>query len=183
MAYLLFKGRAYYRNDLPGLAVLLEMLKEKHGSIISKLTRAFVQRTRMNKLTLLTQVAATDEQRFLLALLLFLPTRQHILEMLTLECPDQNAAEKFVEIVKSLDDGRDNVWGFALKPLTLAVLRCVLDGLNAGQIVARFGKTADRERYSPDSVESEYRQLRAQLAFEALFTDQQSSLTSGLPHP
>ena len=96
--------------------------------------------------------------------------REQITEMLTLEYPDKNPGDLFIEIVKSLDVDGSNVWGLPLKPLTLAVLRSVLEGVNAEQTVARLSNTGDGEPYSPQSVEAEYRQLRARPAFEALFT-------------
>lgn len=90
-------------------AGLLEVARERHGPVIDEMVPVFAQQNRTAEIIRRRGQVTRDDHRFFLALLLNLPDRARILELVAQRYPDTEAGEQVVEWVGEL--GRTRVWG------------------------------------------------------------------------
>ena len=133
---------------------ILEKCKGTHGELTDLVLPVLEERERQMSIILRRGTITKDAHRFFLALLLNVPSREKILELVEQRYPDQDAVETILDWVEEL--GRTRVLGSKeTNALGMAefddsyvfVLECLLRGLSAEEINQRA--TAE---YPPDNA-------------------------------
>ncbi len=91
------------------LARVIDAARTAHGSVIDQFLLALYEQQRVEEIVRLRSYLKTNEHRFFLALLLNLPDRKKLLELVGDRFPDQDAVDTVLDWVMELSSVR--VWG------------------------------------------------------------------------
>jgi hypothetical protein len=159
---------------------LLEIARRRHGSLVDLISSVFEEAQRQHHLISRRAQITSNEHRFFLALLLNIPERAKILELVAQRFPERDPVDTITDWVEELATTR--MWG-ASEPNVLGidnfdedylfVFRCLLRGLSIEQLA-----TAYAEEYAVDltpdvtgKLEKLGQALRRSMLFKAILFD------------
>jgi hypothetical protein len=159
---------------------ILERCKGTHGDLADLVLPVLEEQERQTSIIQRRGTITTDAHRFFLALLLNVPNRQRILELVKQRYPDQDPVETVLDWVEEL--GRTRVLGSKetnalgmpeFDDSLVFVLECLLQGLSADEI-----KEKAVAQYPPDhaaelitQIPALMESLRASILFKSLLAD------------
>ncbi|NOT63787.1 MAG: hypothetical protein HOP19_26530, partial [Acidobacteria bacterium] len=155
---------------------LLATARRRHGALVDLIPDVFEEARRQNNLTHRRGQITGAEHRFFLALLLNVPNRQRVLEMIAQRFPQTDPLDQIAEWVESL--AHTKVWGSS-EPNVLGienydddyalVLRCLFQGMTFAQTLEAFATETSAEEAAEfrDELESLYSTIRNSMIFKA----------------
>jgi hypothetical protein len=159
---------------------LLETARRKHGKLADLVPAVFEESRRQNNLIHRRGQITSPEHRFFLALLLNVPDRNRVLEMVRQRFPERDPIETALEWVEEL--ALTKVWGSS-EPNVLGIenfdddylfaLRCLLEGRTAAETLELCAAELADE-YTPEigeKLEALYNSISASDLFRALFAE------------
>ena len=160
----------------------LEIARRRHGELVDLIPPVFEEIKRQNYLVQRRGQINGSEHRFFLALLLNVPDRARVLEMVKHRFPDQNPVHTITEWVEELANTRvmgssePNVLGIKdFDDDYLFVFQSLLEGLTVEQIRKNFeeessGDNAETRESIPDKLCDA---IRNSILFKSIFSEQQ----------
>jgi methyltransferase (TIGR00027 family) len=141
------------------LAALWEQARARHGRLIDYLPAVFDEDRRLAALTDMRRSLHDPDGRFLLALLVSLPDRASIFDLIRRRY-DGDPADRILSWLDDLRhlpgaDGASNVLGLNLNDVSLAVVRCLLEGRAFDDLKRRL-----QQEYDPAEVDGQEEALR-----------------------
>ena len=134
-------------------ARLVDLARSRHGELVDLIPPVYEENQRQYNIIMRRGYLTSSDQRFFLALLLNVPHRAMILELVKQRCPEQEPVETIAKWVEELSttrlygSGEANVLGVENYDDTSGlVLRCRLRGLSVEQT-----KQAVRKEYEGES--------------------------------
>lgn len=132
----------------PRFLTLLEGVPRRHAPLLDRLDAYVEERSRERNIASRRQLITRPEHRFLLALLLTVPSRRDLLRIVG-AAHEGAAADTITTWIEELaamkTPGTDdpNVLGIHLDDTALRVVRHLLDGVSDGQVLERLGADFD----------------------------------------
>ncbi len=123
------------------LARLLAAARGTHGEIVDHLYAAATHERRIRLISKLRKQVTAPEPRFLLALLMLLPERDAILEVVAARHPERDPRATVMAWLEALS-GLDLV-GIEFDEVNQIVFRALLDGCDDGGVLAALGEVFD----------------------------------------
>ena len=129
----------------PRFQSVLDAVPERHGPLLARFQKFIDERARERNIASRRRLITRPEHRFLLALLLTVPSRRELLrivgEAYAGAAPAETVAAWVAELAAMKAPGTDepNVLGIHLDETSLGVLRHLLDGVSDGQVLERLG--------------------------------------------
>ena len=177
---------------------LLEIARRRHGALVDLIPPVFDEVKRQNYLIQRRGQITGNEHRFFLALLLNVPDRSRVLELVRQRFPEQNPVETIVGWVdelantKMIGSSESNVLGINnLDDDYLFVLQCMLEGHTIEQVRSAFeeevspvqtestqAETTQAETTS-DKPEQLYNAIRDSMPFKSIFLNQSDATFGG----
>lgn len=155
---------------------LIETARRRHGGLVDLIPDVFDEARRQNNLIHRRGQITGAEHRFFLALLLNVPNRQRVLEMIAQRFPQADPLDKIVEWVEAL--AHTKVWGSS-EPNVLGienydddyalVLRCLFQGKTFEQTLEDFAAETSAEEAAEfrSELASLYSTIRNSMIFKA----------------
>lgn len=159
---------------------LLDVARKRHGDLVDLILPIFEEVQRQQNLIHRRGQITSNEHRFLLALLLNVPDRVKLLELVKQRVPDRNPIETVMEWIEELADTKAvgsneaNVLGIeGVDEDYLLVLQRMLEGASLADLREAF-----EEEFSADNLEDLgekpkelYEAIRNSALFKAIFLD------------
>jgi hypothetical protein len=159
---------------------LLDIARRRHGDLVDLISSVFEEAQREHNLVYRRGQITSPEHRFFLALLLNVPDRVRLLELVKQRFPDQEPIETVLDWVdelantKALGSTEENVLGLSgFDDHYLLALQCMLEGRSLEQTRNTF-----QEEYPPeyaaelgDKPAELYHAIRDSMPFKAIFQD------------
>jgi len=124
---------------------LIEVARDKHGELVELFPAVFEERERQLEIVRRRQFITREEHRFLLALLLNVPDRSMILELVGARFPDADPIETLINWIEDLsntkvfDSSEENVLGMDnFDDDSLFVLECLFRDLSSEAMKKQF---------------------------------------------
>jgi hypothetical protein len=133
----------------PRFGAMLEALPPRHAALRGRFQKYVEERYRERNIASRRRLITKPEHRFLLALLLTVPSRRELLRIVGEAhpgvAPADTVAAWIAELSAMKGPGADepNVLGIHLEDTSLRVLRHLLDGVSDGQVLERLGADFD----------------------------------------
>jgi hypothetical protein len=157
------------RHAHDALEDLLGAARKRHGTLVDAMRPSLAEARRQANIVLRRDRIVETEHRFFLALLLNLPDRASIFDMVRARHPGADPVRWIVEQVRSLS-GEDRI-GLRFDALSLEVLGGLLDGHAEEGVQAalehRYGRQAVRGQQ--DQLSQLFLQMREALLLQPLF--------------
>ena len=159
---------------------LLEIARRRHGEIVDLILPVFEEVKRQQNLIQRRGQITSNEHRFFLALLLNVPDRVKVLELVRQRFPEQdpvNTITGWVEELantKMVGSNESNVLGIdCFDDDYLFVFQSLLEGLTLEQIKVSFeeGFSEEEALASAANLEELYNSIRNSILFKPLFID------------
>jgi hypothetical protein len=171
------RAGAPQREDEERLARLVASARRRHGEIVSLFTPAYAEMQRKTRLIERRRFVTGREHRFFLALLLNVPYRRHILQLVAQRFPQADPIDTVVRWVQELSAVKasqasapgGNGGGFS--PVQLRVLRRLLEGLSVEEAKAELaaGRTDEDGRRLRGEADALYDFLQSSILKSLLF--------------
>jgi hypothetical protein len=167
---------------------LMETARRRHGALIDLIPPVFAEAKRQNNLIHRRGQITTPEHRFFLALLLNVPDRQRVLELVGQRFPERDPIETVMEWVEEL--ALTKLWGssepnvLGLKDCDddyLFVLRCLLEGRSLTE-AQELCATELADEYTDDiaaKIALLYQSVPVSDLFGSLFTESAKEIAKG----
>ncbi len=130
----------------------LDTAREHHGAAIDLFEECFREQARQHEIIDIRRFVTCPDQRFLLALLLNVPDRRAVLELIARRSPDRDPVDEFLDRIEELSTTRElgspapNVLGIPdFGTAHLVVLRRLLDGGSLEEAAADLGEVFTAE--------------------------------------
>jgi hypothetical protein len=163
----------------------LEVARRRHGELVDLIVPVLEEVQRQNNLIMRRGLITGNEHRFFLALLLNVPDRDRILELVRNRVPERNPVDTLVDWIEELANTKlagsseANVLGIeGIDEDYLFVLQCLFEGRSLEQT-----KDAFEEEFSGegawslgDKLEKLYKDIRNSMLFKSIFLDQVPSV-------
>ena len=157
---------------------LFETARRRHGDLVDLIPSVFAEARRQNNLIHRRSQITSPEHRFFLALLLNVPSRQRLLEMVRQKFPDNNPIETVLGWVEEL--ALTKVWGAAegnvlgIKDFDdeyLFVLQCLLEGRSLSETKQSYSQELGEEDgpLGTEKLEMLYQTIATSDLFGSLF--------------
>ena len=166
---------------------LLEIARRRHGELVDFILPVFDESARQNYLIQRRGQITSNEHRFFLALLLNVPDREKLLELVKHRFPDQDPVETVIDWVEELANTRaagspePNVLGIhGIDEDYLLVLQCLLEARSLEQTKTAFEQELAVEDVgsSSDKVQKLYEDIRNSILFKSVFLDQRPAIVT-----
>ena len=157
---------------------LLEKARQKHGGLVDYVPPVLEEFERQEDIVRRRQFITSNEHRFFLALLLNVPSREKMLELVKEEFPESNPIDKVLDWVSELSatkvfgSSEPNVLGIGdFKDDHLFVLQCLLENLSRQQITEALERAypADYAKVLGGKIDTISAALRCSVPFKAMF--------------
>ncbi|MBI4469762.1 MAG: hypothetical protein HY650_10635 [Acidobacteria bacterium] len=161
-------------------ASLLEVARVRHGELVDLILPVIEEAQRQRNIVQRRSQITNNEHRFFLALLLNVPDRHRILDLVNQRFPDQDPVTTVVEWVEELANTRmigsqeNNVLGIQIVDDNfLLVFQCMLEGKTVEETlhVCSSGEDAEDGGNIPSRLEEHYLSIRNSLLFGSIFSD------------
>jgi hypothetical protein len=153
--------------DADLMGELYDRARRRHGDETVDLVRRVCEGERRTRIVVAARARISDPNvRFLLALLMLMPDRASIFEVIRLELPD---LDPLAAIEGWLTGISERVIGFDFNEVNRILFRSLVEGLNQEQLLQRL-----RDQYSPASLDKlldHTRRLAQSDLFFALFSE------------
>jgi len=168
---------------------LLETARTRHGELVDLILPVFDEALRQRSLVQRRGQITSSEHRFLLALLLNVPDRRKVLELVGQRFPVGNPVETITEWVAELANtkvfgsGEPNVLGiYDFDEDYLFVLQCLLEGLTVDQIKKAFEDDLSQEEFQNLGTKPEdlCDSIRNSTPFKSIFVEAPVSAAAGI---
>jgi hypothetical protein len=148
------------------LEPFLDVVRRRHGALADVLPAVLAEARRMEQLRNLRNVTQSPEHRFLLALLLNVPNRKDLLRLVREHTPDRDPIDTVVRWIQEMTTEQaegSNVLEIDFDETSLAMLRCVIEGLSFEEAKVRFARDYTQEEVEAQSeaLEALYHDLHA----------------------
>lgn len=178
--YVLSKARQVFKEDEAPFTRMVERARDRHGSKVDMLIPV-IEEMRREALLVSRRERITDpEHRFLLALLINLPDRDSILDVIR-QTYGGEPRERVVQWLKALSD--KDVLGLEFDDVNLSIVRHLLEGLTLEEVVRRLATAYPDEQIIAQQAEIEEHceRIRDLVAFRALLrpSAREASLSAG----
>jgi len=163
----------------------LEIVRRRHGELADLIMPVIEESQRQNYIARRRQQITGNEHRFFLALLMNVPDKARILELVESRFPESDPIETVTEWVDELANTRvagsseSNVLGIAdLDESFLFVFQCMLEGRALDQITSTLGGDPSDEGSgtSIEKLKEQYEAIRDSMLFRSIFSDSQAGL-------
>ncbi len=151
LAYRVLELSALRLGSFASLRHHLPALKAKHGEVAESFERAVLSRLRLANIVNRRCIVADEEHRFLLALLMLLPDRSSVLELVRERHPDLDAPELVVRWLRELA-AKDcearwgpNPLGFEIDDAAEEFLLCILLGDSIETAASKASQSPSRQ--------------------------------------
>ncbi len=161
-------------NDHDGLARLLAFARERHPEA-QAFPALFAEKRRQSYIVARRKLVRSPEHRFFLALLLNLPARAQVLELVAQRVPGRAPIDVVVDWVAGLSaitlEGElaPNPIGFEFGEGELAILRALLHGHEGEDLLAQLGDVFDDVDEQREDIFALAEALRHAVLFRPLF--------------
>ncbi len=145
--YYMFEGLTRRKVSKSLLGELYEKARQRHGEIVDLFMRACEGGRRTRIAIALRSKVVDPEARFFLALLMLLPDRDAIFELIRTRYPDAEPMAMIERWLESLS-GRETI-GFDFSPVNRLLFRGLVEGSDIEDLVERF-----RTEFSEVSIET-----------------------------
>ncbi len=154
----------------------LEIARRRHGELVDLILPVFEEAHRQQNLVLRRGQITSNEHRFFLALLLNVPDREKVIDLVKRRFHEANPVDTIIEWVEELANTKvsgssePNVLGIDIDDYYLFVLQCLLEGRTIEQT-----KTAFEEEFSThaedlgDKLEILYDDIQNSMLFRSIF--------------
>jgi hypothetical protein len=158
----------------------LEIARERHGELADMIPPVIAEARRQNNLTYRRSLITSKEHRYFLALLLNVPDRVKLLELVKQRFPDSEPVETVLNWVEQLASTRvmgateANALGINnFDDDYLLVLQCLLEGFSLKQTKEAFEQEFSAEYAAGlgNKPEELYNSIRNSILFGSLFQD------------
>ncbi|MEK6406939.1 MAG: hypothetical protein AABN34_08250 [Acidobacteriota bacterium] len=166
---------------------LLETARRRHGELVDLMLPVFEEGIRQRNLVHRRGQITSNEHRFFLALLLNVPDRAKVLELVRQRFPEQNPVSTITDWVEELANTRvagaheANVLGIdGIDDDYLFVLQCLLEGRTVEQTKTAFEEEFSAEEASGlgSKLEKLYSDIRNSMLFKSIFLEPTSEPAS-----
>ena len=150
--FYMFSGLTRRKVERGLLDELYGLACQRHGDVVD-LFRQVCEAERRRRIVVLLRAKITDpEERFLLALLMLMPDRDSILEIVRLQFPD---AEPLAAIERWLEgmSGKETI-GFDFNDTNRLIFRCLVEGLDTEGLLHRL-----RAEFRGDAIDAHRERL------------------------
>jgi hypothetical protein len=156
----------------------LEVVGRRHGDLADLILPVFEEVQRQQNLIHRRGQITSNEHRFFLALLLNVPDRLKILDLVKQRFPEQNPITTIVDWVEELANTKvfgspePNVLGINdIDDQYLFVLQCLLEGFSSEEMKRTFEQEFAQEdfRAAADRVHQLYEEIRNSMLFKSIF--------------
>ena len=163
---------------------LVEIARQRHGEVVDLILPVFEEVQRQNHIIHRRGQITSNEHRFFLALLLNVPDRIKVLDLVRERFPDENPVNTIMDWVeelastKVLGSSEPNVLGIKdFDDDYLFVFQCLLEGLALEQIKSAFEEefSAEHARSLENKPEELYHAIRSSMLFKSIFLDSQTA--------
>lgn len=166
---------------------LLEVARRRHGALADLIPPVFDEVKRQNYLIQRRGQITSSDHRFFLALLLNVPDRNRLLELVGQRFPEQSPVDTVVGWVddlahtKLVGSSESNVLGVSdLDDDYLFVFQCMLEGLTIEQIKSAFEEEASADQAdAAEKPERLYDSIRESMPFKSIFHDLPALVKAG----
>jgi hypothetical protein len=165
-------------NGTGRFSSLIEVARQKHGSLVDLLPPVFEELQRNLRLVDQRKYITSAEHRFFLALLLNVPDRARILELVKQRLPSRDPVETICDWLRQLSTAKlpgsqANIVGIeGFDDFYLSVFRSLLQGLSSREIENSLdGEALDRANSQWGGVEQMCDALANTTLFRAIFHD------------
>jgi hypothetical protein len=157
---------------------LLETARRRHGELVDLMLPVFEEAIRQRNLVHRRGQITSNEHRFFLALLLNVPDRAKVLELVRQRFPEQDPVNTITDWVEELANTRvagssePNVLGIDdFDEDYLFVFQCLLEGLTIEQMKSAFQEELSEEDFRGlgDKPETLYDTIRNSMLFGSIF--------------
>lgn len=165
----------------------LEIARRRHGELVDLIRPVFEEAHRQQNLVLRRGQITSSEHRFFLALLLNVPDREKLLDLVRRRFPEQNPVNTVTDWVEELANTKvsgssePNVLGIdEIDEDYLFVLQCLLEGRNVEQTKSAFEEefSAEDARSLGDKLERLYYDIQNSMLFRSIFLDSSISVAA-----
>jgi hypothetical protein len=163
---------------------LLEIARRRHGKLVDLIQPVFEEVERQNHIIHRRGQITSPEHRFFLALLLNVPDRARILDLVSARFPEQNPVETITNWVEELANTKilgspeSNALGIDnFDDDYLFAFQCLLEGLTVEQTKSAFEQEFSTQ-YAEElgsKPEDLYSAIRSSIIFKSIFLDLSSS--------
>ena len=169
---------------------LLDIVRRRHGDLADLIPPVFEEVQRQQNLIQRRGQITESEHRFFLALLLNVPDRLKILDLVRQRFPEQDPVTTILDWVEELGHTRlfgspePNVLGIEnLDDEYMFVLQCLLEGLTVEQMKSAFEQefSAEDARGSSGKLEGLFEEIRTSMLFKSIFHDSAPSMETCEP--
>jgi len=159
---------------------LLQIARRRHGELVDFILPLIEEGQRQNNLVLRRGQITSNEHRFFLALLLNVPDRGKVLDLVRQRYPEKDPINTITEWVDELANTRvagshePNVLGIDnVDEDYLFVFQCLLEGLTIDQTKRAIDEelSAEDARSLEDNVERLYSDIRNSMLFKSIFRE------------
>ncbi len=163
---------------------LIEIARQRHGEFVDLILPVFEEVQRQNHIIHRRGQITSNEHRFFLALLLNVPDRIKVLDLVRERFPDQNPINTIMGWVEELastkvfGSSESNVLGIKdFDDYYLFVFQCLLEGLALEQMKSAFEEefSAEHARSLGNKLEELYNAIRSSMLFKSIFLDSQTT--------
>jgi hypothetical protein len=167
---------------------LLAIARNRHGDLVDFIQPVIDERLRQQNLIQRRGQVTSNEHRFFLALLLNVPDRVKVLELIKQRFPDRNPVETVIDWVEEL--ATTKVMGAAEVNVLgindfdddyLLVLQCLLEGRSLEQTEVAFEQefSADYAASLGDKPARLYQSIRNSMLFKSIFHNLPATMNAG----
>jgi hypothetical protein len=147
-SYRLLRGLFAELRDLAAMEPYLARVSERHGARADLFAPALRHLARESRIRAMRSEAIHPEHRIFLALLLNVPHRRILYQLIQAEHPGMDPTEQVLRWVRELSamrsgPGGESVLGVEVDDAALLALRCGLEGLSRDAMLARFSEEFD----------------------------------------
>lgn len=164
---------------------LLATARQRHGQRVELIPPVFAEAQRQNNLIHRRSQITSPEHRFFLALLLNVPCREKVLEMVAQRFPDNDPIETVTDWVEELANTK--LWGSAEANVLglskfddeyLWVFQSLLKGYSLAQTMRAFAEegSADCKAEEREKINSLYDSIAQSMLFKTIFADLVSTI-------
>ncbi|MGA9773212.1 MAG: hypothetical protein WBV94_29545 [Blastocatellia bacterium] len=166
---------------------LLEIARHRHGEFVDLILPVFEEVQRQNHIIHRRGQITGSEHRFFLALLLNVPDRIKVLELVKERFPDNNPVNTIMDWVEELANTKvagssePNVLGIQdFDDYYLFVFQCLLEGLALEELKSAFEEefSAEHAGSLENKPEALYNRIRSSMLFRSIFPDGQRTATA-----
>ncbi|WP_257447464.1 cupin domain-containing protein [Archangium lipolyticum] len=150
--FLVLQQLAEIAPERPFWDEMLSLASRRHGEVTSTFGAVFAQQRRDRAIVSLRSSITDASHRFFLALLLVLPERSAIFEMIRQRFPDADPRQKAAEWVSEL--GESLMMGVEFDELNGEIVRLMILGMDDKMVLGALGET-----FSPEDIDSQRQEL------------------------